>query len=115
RTLARPDFPLRRALCDKHLESGYSFDAAPRRKLQKLRLPRSVNRVEYQPAIQFARFERRASQMRMHSNRGCINDRIEKLALQPRPDHRLAAHGFRKSLRSLAPPRAHAPPRASLR
>ena len=91
RAFAGPDFPLRRALRHEHFHAGNGFDAAARRKLQKLRFARAINGVKYQPQFNSS-VERRLLDIGMHAHGSGVDDGVEEFR-RKRVRRSLAADG----------------------
>src|ERR1700691_5494016 len=94
RPLARPYFPLRRSLRDKHFHARNRFDAAQRRELHELCNPRPVNQIENQPAIDFPR---RAQTQTDAPDSASANATARAAPPAPKIKARLPRNGMRRS------------------
>src|SRR5258708_20150819 len=85
--LFRPNFPLSEALREKHFDARDGGDAFPGGDLHELRPLRAVDHVHNQAAMQLAGRERRNAIVRMHADRGGVQDSVEGLRAQSSASH----------------------------
>src|SRR6266478_870549 len=85
--LLRPNLPLSKALSDEHFDARDGGDAFPGGDLQELCLLGAVDHVHNQAAMQLAGRERRNAIVRMHANRGGVQDSVEGLRAQSSARH----------------------------
>src|SRR5258708_17531397 len=91
--LFRPNFPLSEALREKHFDARDGGDAFPGGDLQELCPLRAVDHVHNQAAMQLAGREWRNAIVRMHADRGGVQDSVEGLRAQSSARHYFSAEG----------------------
>src|SRR5437879_4468447 len=89
--LSHPDLPLSDTLSDQHFDTWDSGDALLSGNLQELCLLRTIDHVHDKPAMQLAGSERRNAIVRMHPDRGGVQNGIEGLGAQSSAGQRLCA------------------------
>src|SRR5882762_1668362 len=91
--LFRPNFPLSKALREKHFDARDGGDAFPGGDLHELGPLRAVDHVHNQAAMQLAGRERRNAIVRMHADRGGVQDSVEGLRAQSSARHYFSTEG----------------------
>src|SRR5216684_2922511 len=91
-----PDPPLSEALREKHFDARDGGDAFLGGDLQELGPLRAVDQVHNEPAMYLAGGKRRNAIVRMHANRGGVEDGVERLGAQSSAGHSLSTEGARE-------------------